>query len=130
MALRHLASGKPIWKAKRRLNLLPAFWAAMGNRRHSAEKASHAKAMGTKASGTMASRAGARLYLVTPPLGDPHAIADTLAAALNAADIAAVLLRLADGSERELLERIAALRILSQSNGAALLPEEPPEPVA
>jgi thiamine-phosphate pyrophosphorylase len=96
----------------------------MENRRHSAEKASHAKAM------TMASREGARLYLVTPPLGDPDAIADPLAAALNAADIAAVLVRLVDGDERELLERIEALRILVQSNGAALLLDGHPELVA
>jgi thiamine-phosphate pyrophosphorylase len=88
----------------------------MRHRRHSAEKGPHAKAM------TMAARReGARLYLVTPPLGDPGGIADDLAAALNATDIAAVLLRLADGEERELIERIEALRILIQSNGAALL---------
>ena len=51
----------------------------------------------------------------------PGAIADDLADALNAADIAAVLLRLEDGDEGALLERIKALRILIQSNGAALL---------
>jgi thiamine-phosphate pyrophosphorylase len=66
-------------------------------------------------------REGPRLYLVTPPLGDANAIADDLAAALNAADIAAVLLRLAGGEERALVERIETLRILIQSNGAALL---------
>jgi thiamine-phosphate pyrophosphorylase len=88
----------------------------MRHRRHSAEKGSHANAM------TMAARReGVRFYLVTPPLGDPGAIADDLAAALNATDVAAVLLRLAGGEERELIERIAALRILIQSNGAALL---------
>jgi thiamine-phosphate pyrophosphorylase len=62
-----------------------------------------------------------RLYLVTPPLGDAGAIADDLAAALNAVGIAAVLLRLAEGAEDALIERINALRILIQSNGAALL---------
>ena len=62
-----------------------------------------------------------RLYLVTPPLGDASAIADDLAAALNAVEIAAVLVRLADGTEDVLIERIRALRILIQSNGAALL---------
>jgi len=97
----------------------------MRSRRHSAEKGSHANAM------TMASRPDTpRLYLVTPLLGDPGAIADDLAAALNAADIAAVLLRLAQGGERELLERIAALRILIQSNGAALLLDGHPNLVA
>lgn len=97
----------------------------MQDRRHSAEKGSHANAM------TMASRQESpRLYLVTPPLGDPGATADALAAALNAADIAAVLLRLAEGDERELIERIAALRILVQSNGAALLLDGHPGLVA
>ena len=66
-------------------------------------------------------KAAARLYLVTPPLGDAGAIADDLAHALNATDIAAVLVRLADGSESELTNRVEALRILIQSNGAALL---------
>jgi thiamine-phosphate pyrophosphorylase len=75
-------------------------------------------------------REGARLYLVTPPLGDAGAIADDLAAALNAADIAAVLLSFADGEERALIERIEMLRILIQSNGAALLLDGHPELVA
>jgi thiamine-phosphate pyrophosphorylase len=88
----------------------------MQNRRHSAEKGLHANAM------TMASRAESpRLYLVTPPIVDPGAVADDLAAALNAADIAAVLLRFAAAEDRELVRRIDALRILIQSNGAALL---------
>ena len=97
----------------------------MQDRRHSAEKGSHANAM------SMASRReGPRLYLVTPPLGEPGAIADDLAAALNAADIAAVLLRLADGEEREVIARVEALRILIQSNGAALLLDGYPALVA
>jgi thiamine-phosphate pyrophosphorylase len=97
----------------------------MQDRRHSAEKGSHANAM------TLASRPeSARLYLVTPPLGDPGAIADDLAAALNAAEIAAVLVRLAEGEERDLITRIAALRILIQSNGAALLLDGHPALVA
>jgi thiamine-phosphate pyrophosphorylase len=80
---------------------------------------------------SMASRRESpRLYLVTPPILDPGAIADDLAAALNAADIAAVLLRLADGTERDLIQRIEALRILIQSNGAALLLDGHPGLVA
>src|SRR5438477_7654338 len=97
------------------------------HRRHSARKGSHGQAMGTSAK---VSREAPRLTLVTPPLGDADAIADDLAAALNAADIAAVLLRLADGEERALIERIEALRILIQSNGAALLLDGRPELVA
>lgn len=97
----------------------------MRHRRHSAEKGSHANAM------TMASRReGPRLYLVTPPILDPAAIADDLAAALNAAEVAAVLLRLAAAEERELIARIGALRILIQSNGAALLIDGHPGLVA
>lgn len=84
------------------------------HRRHSAEKAYHAVSMGT-------ARAAARLYIVTPPLGDAGTIADDLAGALNAADIAAVLLRLEDADDHLLIERVRSLRILIQSNGAALL---------
>src|SRR5437763_15429569 len=97
----------------------------MQDRRHSAEEGRHAIVM------TMASRRDSpRLYLVTPPILDPGAIADDLAAALNATDIAAVLLRLADAEERELIKRIDALRILIQSNGAALLLDGHPRLVA
>lgn len=87
-------------------------------RRHSAEKGSHAVGMGTSG---QTSRDAPRLYLVTPPVGDPDGVADDLARALNAADIAAVLLRLSPGDEAAQLDRIKALRILVQSNGAALL---------
>jgi thiamine-phosphate pyrophosphorylase len=72
-------------------------------------------------SGSNAPRDVTRLYLVTPPLGDAGAIADDLAAALNATDIAAVLLRFDAGDERATIEQIETLRILIQSNGAALL---------
>jgi thiamine-phosphate pyrophosphorylase len=54
-------------------------------------------------------------------VSDPDAVASDLADALNATDIAAVLLRLADGDASAQLDRIRALRILIQSNGAALL---------
>ena len=72
----------------------------------------------------------ARLYLVTPPLGDAGAIAGDLADALNGAEVSAVLVRLEDGDEAALLDRIAVLRILIQSNGAALLLDGHPELVA
>jgi thiamine-phosphate pyrophosphorylase len=88
------------------------------HRRHSAEKQSHAVRMGTTA---LPRREAPRLYLVTPPLGEPGVIANDLADALNAAEIAAVLVRLDAGDELAVLERIKALRILIQSNGAALL---------
>jgi thiamine-phosphate pyrophosphorylase len=80
------------------------------NRRHSAEMGPHANRMATT-----------RLYLLTPPLGDAGAIADDLAAALNAFDVAAVLMRFEPGDEAALLAQVKTLRILVQSNGAALL---------
>jgi thiamine-phosphate pyrophosphorylase len=91
------------------------------DRRHSARLGSHANSMGSRDDTTEARRAAPRLYLVTPPIGAPDAIADRLADALNAADIAAVLLRFADGDARAIAERVKALRILIQSNDAALL---------
>jgi thiamine-phosphate pyrophosphorylase len=93
-------------------------------RRHSAENGPHAVSMGTTA---IPRREAARLYLITPPLGEPDAIADGLADALNATDVAAVLVRLEEGDPAALLARIQVLRILIQSNGAALLLDGHPE---
>lgn len=77
--------------------------------------------MGSQSHTAMPRREPVRLYLVTPPVEDADAIANPLADALNSADVAAVLLRLAEGSDATQLERIKALRILIQSNGAALV---------
>jgi thiamine-phosphate pyrophosphorylase len=66
-------------------------------------------------------RAAPRLYLVTPPIDDAAAWADDLAAALGAADVAAVLLRLAAGDERTLINRIKMLGPIVQDRGVALL---------
>jgi thiamine-phosphate pyrophosphorylase len=66
-------------------------------------------------------RAVPRLYLITPLVTDAAAIADALAAMVEVADIAAVLLRLADDSEGTLTKRIKALAPVVQKNGAALL---------
>jgi len=71
-----------------------------------------------------------RFYLVTPAIADPAAAVALLGPALAAGDIAAVLLRLEDGEEPTQIERIEALRILIQSNGAALLLDGHPELVA
>lgn len=62
-----------------------------------------------------------RLYLVTPQIADATAFSPQLAAALAAGDVAAVLLRLADGDERSLINRIKALCPIAQDCGAALL---------
>jgi thiamine-phosphate pyrophosphorylase len=64
-----------------------------------------------------------RLYLVTPRLGDPGALKDALPRALAAADVAAVLLRLADADERSLTSCAKALAPIAQRRDAALLIE-------
>jgi thiamine-phosphate pyrophosphorylase len=66
-------------------------------------------------------RPAPRLYLVTPALSDTAALTPALTAALGAADVAAVLLRLADGDERSLINRIKDLAPRVQDKGAALL---------
>jgi thiamine-phosphate pyrophosphorylase len=66
-------------------------------------------------------RRPSRLYLVTPALADPQAAADLLGPALAAADIAAVLLRLAAADERTLINRIKEIAPMVQERGAALL---------
>ena len=68
-----------------------------------------------------AARETARLYLVTPPVDDPAALAGDLAAALKAADVAAVLLRLAPADERTLINHIKVLIPIVHDSDAALL---------
>ena len=62
-----------------------------------------------------------RLYLVTPVVDDAAAFADDLSAALDAGDVAAVLLRLAPADEHVLINRIKALGTVVQGKGVALL---------
>jgi thiamine-phosphate pyrophosphorylase len=62
-----------------------------------------------------------RLYLVSPEIADPTAFAGTLSATLAGADVAAVLLRLAAGDERGLINIAKKLTPLVQSTGAACL---------
>jgi thiamine-phosphate pyrophosphorylase len=66
-------------------------------------------------------RPAPRLYLVTPPVADAAAFIAPLAQALAAGDVAAVLLRLADGDERAMINRCKALAVPAQEKGAALL---------
>jgi thiamine-phosphate pyrophosphorylase len=68
-----------------------------------------------------------RLYLFTPPLGEPAAFADQLAAALESNDIAAVLLRLEDVDERTLINRAKAIAAVVQPRGVALLLDGQPD---
>src|SRR5690242_14464213 len=62
-----------------------------------------------------------RLMLVTPTVADAVAFAGTLSATLDAADVAAVVLRLAPGDERTLINRIKALAPVCQQRNVALL---------
>lgn len=71
-----------------------------------------------------------RLYLVTPEIDDASAFAAPLSAALAAGDVAAVLLRLAPGDERSLINRIKELASLVQRHDAALLIDGHPDLVA
>lgn len=66
-------------------------------------------------------RPAPRLYLTTPRLADTGAFAVALRHALAAADVAAVLLRLADSDEGTLIKRAKALAPVVQDAGAALL---------
>jgi thiamine-phosphate pyrophosphorylase len=68
-----------------------------------------------------------RLYLVTPPVGDAAAFARALDAALGAADVAAVLLRLAAADERTLINRAKALAEPVQRRDVALVLDGMPE---
>jgi thiamine-phosphate pyrophosphorylase len=66
-------------------------------------------------------RPAPRLYLVTPRLADAANFAGELTAALGAADVAAVLLRLAEADERSLINQIKTLAPIAQAAGTALL---------
>ena len=68
-----------------------------------------------------------RLYLVTPPALDPEAFAADLAAALDAADVAAVQLRLKDAADDALRRAIAVLAPLAQSRGVAFILNDRPD---
>jgi thiamine-phosphate pyrophosphorylase len=67
-----------------------------------------------------------RLYLVTPPAFDPLAFRDTLAAALDAGDVASVQLRLKDAERDAVRRAIDVLRPVTQARGAAFLLNDDP----
>jgi thiamine-phosphate pyrophosphorylase len=62
-----------------------------------------------------------RLYLATPVVEDPSALAASLGETLAAADIAAVLLRLQPVDQRTMITRVKALAPAIQAKGAAVL---------
>lgn len=66
-----------------------------------------------------------RLMLVTPPVADAEAISFRLMQAFAGGDVAAVLLRLAEGDERSRIERVKRLVGPVQSNNVALVVEAP-----
>ncbi|TCR70249.1 thiamine phosphate synthase [Bosea sp. BK604] len=66
-----------------------------------------------------------RLMLVTPPVADAEAISFRLMQAFAGGDVAAVLLRLAEGDERSRIERVKRLCGPVQSNNVALVVEGP-----
>jgi thiamine-phosphate pyrophosphorylase len=68
-----------------------------------------------------------RLYLFTPRLDDTAPFLREIEAALSAADIAAVLLRLAEADERTLINRTKALAAAVQRRDVALLLDGHPE---
>jgi thiamine-phosphate pyrophosphorylase len=71
-----------------------------------------------------------RLYILTPPVSDPGAMAESLAEASRAIDVAAVLLRLPDADERGLINMVKAIARGVQHAGAALLVDNRPGIVA
>jgi thiamine-phosphate pyrophosphorylase len=66
-------------------------------------------------------RPAPRLYLITPPVAAPEPIGREHAAALGIADIAAVLIHLAAGDDRALINCVKALAPVVQGKDAALL---------
>jgi thiamine-phosphate pyrophosphorylase len=70
--------------------------------------------------------AACRLYLITPP-ALPERFEDTLAAALDAGDVAAVQLRLKDQEDAALGRVIDRLRPVVQSRGVAFLLNDRPD---
>ena len=64
-----------------------------------------------------------RLYLVSPLVESAEPFGDALAQACGAAEVAAVLLRLAPADERSLINMVKALAPVAQKAGAAVLVE-------
>src|SRR5262245_2326116 len=76
------------------------------------------------------SRPSPRLYVVAPWVNDPAKVAQKFAEILGAADVAAVLLRLPQDGEGELIDYAKTIAPAVQGRGAALLLDGHPELVA
>ncbi|MBT3304982.1 MAG: thiamine phosphate synthase [Alphaproteobacteria bacterium] len=68
-----------------------------------------------------------RLYLITPPAFDPAAFANTLAAALDGGDVAAVQLRLKDADDDTVRRAADALVPVCRDLGSLLLMNDRPD---
>jgi thiamine-phosphate pyrophosphorylase len=75
-------------------------------------------------------RPAPRLYLVTPAIGEPGEFSGALEEALDAADVAAVLLRLVPTDERSLIRRVKAVAAVVQPRSIALVVKDHAEIVA
>lgn len=73
------------------------------------------------------SKAGCRLYIVTPPAFDPTPFAELLAAALDAGDVACVQLRLKNIADDDLRRAIDVLRPVVQSRDVSFLINDRPD---
>ena len=69
-----------------------------------------------------------RLYLITPPaIPDLAAFGRDLEAALDAADVAALQIRLKDADDATVLAAVAALKPLAQARGVAVILNDRPD---
>jgi thiamine-phosphate pyrophosphorylase len=75
-------------------------------------------------------RPAPRLYLATPDVDDPSALAASLPDLLAGTDVAAVLVRLKPSDPRTMISRVKALAPAIQDSGAALLVDGHAELVA
>ncbi len=64
---------------------------------------------------------GCRLYLITPPRLDPAGFRDTLAAALDAGDVACLQLRLKDATPEDVKRAVDALLPVAQARDVAFI---------
>src|SRR5207237_1482394 len=97
------------------------------------ERPRYARAMESRSraqSGVTAHPPRQRLYLITPLVDDAACFAPELERALGSGDVAAVLLRLAQGGERSLIERVKTIGGALQSRDIALVIDGHPEIVA
>jgi thiamine-phosphate pyrophosphorylase len=72
-------------------------------------------------------RGTTRLYLITPPVLDPHEFAPLLEAALSGGDVAAVQLRLKEVEDETIRAAAARLQPIVQERGVAFIMNDRPD---